>query len=209
MVGGMDRLTMTLLRLGQATRAIGLEEAREVGLTPVQAQTLLFVKRTKSFATTVGMLARHLGATHASAVGVVDALEARGLLYRETPAHDRRVTLLRLTGAGEESCVRLQRWGHLLTEVLATLSQEERDSLERGLGGVIWALRAAGHLDVAEPCRGCIFFDENAAPGTPEPHHCRLIERYITEEESLRDCPDHRPLDTVLPVVDAPDTAGV
>jgi DNA-binding MarR family transcriptional regulator len=184
---------MALLRIGQATRAIGREEAREVGLTPVQAQTLLWVKRTKSFATTVGALAAHLGATHASTVGVVDALVARGLLERRTGARDRRVTLLRLTTGGEATCRRLGRWGHLLEEALAPLSAAERAALERGLGGVVWSLQAAGYLDVAEPCRGCVYFAENAAPNTPEPHHCRLIRGFLSEEEAAKDCPDHTP----------------
>lgn len=191
----MDRLTKTLLRIGQATRAIGLEEAREIGLTPVQAETLLFVKRTKSFATSVGNLAVHLGATHASTVGVVDALVARGLVERRSSEVDRRVTLLRLTRAGDETCRRLERWGHLLEEALAGLSEDDRATLERVLGGVIWSLRAAGYLDVAEPCRGCVYFDESAAPGSPEPHRCRLIGAFLSEEESRKDCPDHLPLD--------------
>ncbi len=191
----MDRLTTALLRIGQATRAISLEEARESGLTPVQAQTLLFVRRTKSFATTVGNLARALGSTHASAVGVVDVLVGRGLLAREQSAEDRRRTLLRLTPEGEKVCRRLVRWGHLLEESLSGLSEEERAALERGLGAVVWSLRAAGHLEVAEPCRGCVYFEEDAAPGSAEPHHCRLIERFISEEEALRDCPEHTPAD--------------
>jgi DNA-binding MarR family transcriptional regulator len=190
----MDPLTMALLRIGQATRSIALEEARGVGLTPVQAQTLLFVKRTKSFATSVGHLAATLGATHASAVGVVDALVARGLLVRQPGAHDRRVTLLRLTQAGEAACQRLARWGHVLAEALAALSAEERSALEKGLGGVVWSLRAAGHLTVAEPCRGCVHFEENVAPGQPAPHRCRLIEQFLSEDEALKDCPDHTPL---------------
>ncbi len=193
----MDRLTKTFLRIGQATRAIGLEEARDIGLTPVQAETLLFVKRTKSFATSVGNLAVHLGATHASTVGVVDALVARGLVERRTSDVDRRVTLLRLTRAGDETCRRLERWGHLLEEALAGLSEDDRATLERILGGVVWSLRAAGYLDVAEPCRGCAYFEENAAPGSAEPHRCRLIHAFLSEDESRKDCPDHVPLDRV------------
>ncbi len=201
----MDRLTMALLRIGQATRSIALGEARELGLTPVQAQTLLFVKHTKSFATSVGQLAAHLGASHASAVGVVDGLVARGLIVREPGQRDRRVTLLRLTPAGEAVCQRLSRWGHLLAEALAGLSAQERAVLERGLGAVIWSLRAAGHLTVAEPCRGCLYFRENAAPDSAEPHYCQLIERFLSEEEARKDCPDHVP---VAPAASGRSAAG-
>lgn len=189
----MDSLTMALLRIGQATRAVALDEARAVGLTPVQAQTLLFIKRTKRFATTVRQLAATLGATNASAVGVVDALAARGLVQRETSTEDRRVTFLRLTAAGEEACVRLATWGHELAAALAPLTPEERAGLERGLGAVIASLRAVGHLTVAEPCRGCIHFSANLAAGQDEPHYCALLQRHLSEAEAQLDCPEHTP----------------
>lgn len=189
----MDALTLALLRIGQATRTIALDEAREIGLTPVQAQTLLFIARTKSFATSIGNLAAHLGATHASTVGVVDALSARGLVTRQSGEYDRRVTLLRLTPAGEATHERLSRWGHALAESFTGLSAEERAMLERGLGGIIWSLRDAGHLTVAEPCRGCVHFGENAAPDTAEPHHCALLRRFLSEGETTKDCPEHTP----------------
>lgn len=189
----MDGLTRALLRIGQAVRSIGLAEAKEAGLTPVQAQTLLFVQQTKAFATTVGNLAHHLGATHATAVGIVDGLVARGLVRRAPDPRDGRATLLRLTGEGERAAARLAHWGHLLGEALAGQSAEERAALERGLGAVIWSLRAAGHLDLAEPCRGCVHFQENAAPGSDEPHRCALIQMHLSEAEALKFCPDHEP----------------
>lgn len=192
----MDPLTMALLRIGQATRTVALNEARTVGLTPVQAQTLLFVQHTKSFATTVRQLAATLGATHASTVGVVDTLVARGLLQREPSQQDRRVTLLRLTPAGKVACQRVSTWGQHLADALAHLSATERATLEAGLGAVIWSLRAAGHLTVAEPCRGCVHFSENVAPGQAEPHHCALLRCSISDEEAQKDCPDHTPYST-------------
>lgn len=113
---------------------------------------------------------------------------------REPATHDRRVTLLRLTPAGEATCRRLNRWGHLLAESLAGLSDDERAALERGLGGVVWSLRAAGHLTVAEPCRGCTYFREDAARNADAPHFCDLIQSFISEDEALKDCPDHTPI---------------
>ena len=62
------------------------------------------------------------------------------------------------------------------------------------MGGVIWSVHAAGHLSVAEPCRGCRYFEENAVPGAAEPHRCALLQAFLSEEEALKDCPDHVPL---------------
>jgi len=190
----MDRLAMTFLRLGQAMRALIARESHGEGLTPAQAQALLFVRHTKSFATTIGNLALWLASSHASAVGVVDSLERRGLLTREVSDRDRRVTLLRLTPEGERVASVLARWGDALSEALAEMTPEDRRVFELGLGRVLWSLQEAGALFVAEPCRGCAYFRENALPGSHHPHRCALIDAYLSEEESRKLCPDHTPV---------------
>jgi DNA-binding MarR family transcriptional regulator len=188
------RVGMALLRLSQAVKTLTTSEAAEVGLTPVQAQALLFVRYTKPFLASVGRLAEALGVTHVTAIGVIDGLVGRGLVEKTTSLLDRRVTLLRLTAAGEELCHRLGHFGASLERALSVLDRSELDMLERGLGALIWSLREAGVLQVAEPCRGCIHFEEQAAPGTPEPHRCRLIQRFLTEHEAALACPDFTPL---------------
>lgn len=187
------RVGMALLRLSQAVKALTTAEAVELGLTPVQAQALLFVRYTKPFLASVGKLAEALGVTHVTAIGVLDGLVRHGLVEKTASPLDRRVTLLRLTPAGEEVCQRLSRFGHTLEEALAKLGDADMEALERGLGALVWSLREAGVLQVAEPCRGCVHFQENAAPGSPEPHRCKLIQRYLSEAESELACPDYTP----------------
>ncbi len=187
------RVAMALLRLSHAVKAISSDEVKGLGLTPMQAQALLWVRYTKPFLASVGRLAQALGVTHVTAIGVIDALEREGLLTRETSQDDRRVTLLRVTPAGEEAVQRLERFGHTLEEALAGMDERELATLEHGLGAVVWSLRAAGLLQVAEACRGCVYFRENVAPGTSEPHRCDLIERFLSEQEARLACPDYHP----------------
>jgi DNA-binding MarR family transcriptional regulator len=188
---------MALLRLSQAVKALTAAEVAETGLTPVQAQALLFVRYTKPFLASVGRLAEALGVTHVTAIGVLDGLVRHGLVEKTTSSLDRRVTLVRLTPAGEEVCQRLSRFGHSLEEALGQLGDAELEALERGLGAVVWSLREAGVLQVAEPCRGCIHFEENTAPGSPEPHRCRLIQRFLSEADARLACPDFTPARTL------------
>lgn len=188
------RVGMAILRMSQAVKRLSLAEAEGEGLTPVQAQTLLFVRHTKSFLASIGRLAAALSTTHVTAVGVVDGLIRRGFLIKEPSPDDRRITLLRLTPEGKRICRSLDRFGHTLEKALNQLEEKELSALEQQLGALVWSLRAAGALQVAEPCRGCMHFCENAAPDTAEPHHCRLIQRFLSEEESRLDCPDHTPI---------------
>lgn len=84
------------------------EAAQAVGLTPQQHQALLavmgFPERDRI---TIGELAERLQIQHHSTVGLVDRLEAQGLLTREPAEDDRRQVYVRLAPAGLELLARL------------------------------------------------------------------------------------------------------
>lgn len=86
-------------RLQQIAVAVFLEETADFGITPVQFAALA------AAALTPGMdqrtLARTIGFDTSTIGGVVDRLEARGLLRRQASAEDRRVRLLEATAAGQ------------------------------------------------------------------------------------------------------------
>src|SRR5690242_12200285 len=85
-------------RLQQIAVAVFLQETEAHGLTPVQYAVL------NQVAATPGMdqrtLARTVGQDTSTIAGVIDRLEARGLLSRNASPDDRRVRLLDLTVAG-------------------------------------------------------------------------------------------------------------
>ena len=70
-------------------------------------------------------LARHLGLSPASLVGIVDDLEERGLVERRRPAHDRRTQVLHLLPGADE--VREQAARTIAaSDVLAPLGADDR-----------------------------------------------------------------------------------
>ena len=92
--------------------------AADTGLTAQQHQALLAIKGFGgSHAVTTGALAKWLGIRPHSAVGLVDRLEAKGLVHRRPGSQDRRQVLLDLTPEAEE--------------LLTGLSLTHRDELER------------------------------------------------------------------------------
>ena len=185
----MDRLSLMLVRVGQVIRTLMLREARDTHLTPVQIQTLLFVRHTKSFATSISRLALQLGASHASTVGVVDGLVAHGYLERITSSKDRRVTLLRrprrertsvtswATGANHSTT-----WlGRCRARIASTWS---------GAWGKSWCI-----LSTRVFCRGRALsrmppFRARSLPRDPLPHYCHFLQEGISEVEASKDCPD-------------------
>jgi MarR family transcriptional regulator, lower aerobic nicotinate degradation pathway regulator len=85
-------------RLHQIAVAIFLQETEAHGLTPVQYAAMQAAANTpgldqRTLASTVGFDTSTIG-------GVIDRLEARGLISRSASPTDRRVRLLTLTEAG-------------------------------------------------------------------------------------------------------------
>jgi DNA-binding MarR family transcriptional regulator len=84
--------------------------------------------------TTPGQLARRLMVTPAVVTGLIDRLERRGFVRRESESEDRRRIHLELTEAGRAAgaSVRHELAGYFSC-ALTGLSDEERDRLSSGL----------------------------------------------------------------------------
>lgn len=128
-------------RLHQIAVAIFLQETEAQGLTPVQYAALQGVASAPGIDQRT--LARTIGLDTSTTGGVVDRLEARGLLLRSANPDDRRVRLLTLTDAGHAllreatpAMLRAQQ------RILAPLPAAERDEFMRMLRTVVVANNA-------------------------------------------------------------------
>ena len=107
------------------------EAAESVGLTPAQHQALLAIKGFpgREYVTN-GELAERLQVKHHSAVGLINRLEAQGLIVREQGESDRREVYVALTRRGAE-----------LLERLAAVHQEELKHVAPQLTTILGSLR--------------------------------------------------------------------
>jgi DNA-binding MarR family transcriptional regulator len=86
-------------RLQQIAVAVFLQETEAHGITPVQYAALHAVAQAPGVDQRT--LARSIGLDTSTIAGVIDRLEARGLMQRSASPDDKRVRLLSLTAAGQ------------------------------------------------------------------------------------------------------------
>jgi DNA-binding MarR family transcriptional regulator len=114
-------------RLHQIAVAIFLQECEPLGLTPVQYAALQAVANQPGLDQRT--LARSIGLDTSTLAGVVDRLEARGLLRRNASPDDRRVRLLTPTPDGHALLARavpaMQRAQARILEPLPATQQRE------------------------------------------------------------------------------------
>lgn len=197
-------ITIAFYRISQAVQHMLRVRGEAAGLSPAQIHALLFLRAARPEVRTVGGLAGRLLTSYATASGVVDALERKGLLTRTPLPEDRRTVTLALTGAGERQAQELE---DLLDEIEAAvedLPEADQQALARATKAIVRRLQAAGHVKVYEMCWGCQFFRRDAHPLDPRgPHHCAFIDAPLPEEKTYFECPDFVPLeDSAWPGMD-------
>src|ERR1041384_312681 len=104
-------------------------------LSPVQCHALHLIEPDRPIA--MGRLASTLGCGASNVTGLVDRLEARGLVQRQPSADDRRVKVLQLTPTG--SRLRAQLLNRMATGAcrLSSLSPGDRRALVRILEALV------------------------------------------------------------------------
>ena len=125
-------------RLQQIAVAIFLQETEAHGITPVQYAALHKVGVTPGVDQRT--LARSIGLDTSTVAGVIDRLEARGLMQRNASPEDRRVRLLSLSDDGralldaiEPDMLQAQE------RILAPLPRAERAEFMRMLRALVTA----------------------------------------------------------------------
>jgi DNA-binding MarR family transcriptional regulator len=119
-------------RLQQIAVAIFLQETEPFGLTPVQYAALQAICRAPGIDQRT--LAGVIGLDASTTGGVIDRLEARGLLRRNPSGHDRRVRLVTPTDEGTALLEAVQPVMLRAQErILAPLPEHERPEFMRML----------------------------------------------------------------------------
>lgn len=125
---------LTELMKGQRGRMLAI--ASEFDLAPAQIMALNALE--PGSPRPMSELAAAMRCDNSNVTGIVDRLEARGLVERRPGVHDRRVKMLEVTEEGEQLRRRLHERLSRPPEPLASLSDEDaralRDILARALG---------------------------------------------------------------------------
>jgi DNA-binding MarR family transcriptional regulator len=137
--GALDRiLELVLLLNDDMTRSLTRQ-----GLSVSRATLLWTLRQTGPSPQRV--LADALGVTARTITGLVDGLQAAGLVTREPHPGDRRATLVTLTGAGSAIVeTRAREQEELGRHLFGSMPAERFDGFVAGLGDVLHTLHSLG-----------------------------------------------------------------
>jgi DNA-binding MarR family transcriptional regulator len=123
---------LAVVRAFQSFETVGGAHIQKLGLTPAQFDIVV------TLGNTAGMTCRELGErtliTKGTLTGVLDRLEAKGMLIREESPDDRRSYVVKLTRQGQ-ACFEYVFPAQLeyMDQFFGRLSAEDRAGIENGL----------------------------------------------------------------------------
>lgn len=135
-----------LVRAYQAFTDCSAPHLRTLGLTPAQFDVIATLGNTEGL--TLGCLAQKTLITKSALTGVIDRLEAQGLVERRGLAHDRRCFLAALTPEGERVFTTTFA-AH--TEYIRSFLDRLSPSRQQEIAAVLTELRSAFQVPPATP----------------------------------------------------------
>jgi DNA-binding MarR family transcriptional regulator len=188
-----SKLAAALERVGQALRTELRQQARELDLTPTQAQVLLRLAHQPREHPRVGALADELDVSAPTLSDAVAVLLRKGLVERRADPADARARALRLTRGGETAARRLSDWDERIRRPLAEVSRTDKETALVLLLDLIARLYQDGVVSVARTCITCRHLRSGTRADGDARHHCALLDMPLEDGDLRVDCPEQEP----------------
>lgn len=190
-IGRLDfKIVAALERLSEAFRVLLWHEAKELNLSPIQIQILLFVKYHPDARCKVSHLAKEFNMTKATISDAVRALEQKGLIAKVAEPDDTRSYVILLTPPGEEVVRRTAGIGTPIVNSLSQLPDNQKIALLESLLEMIFRLQKAGIVSLQRMCFSCCFFEKRNTG-----FYCKMLQQPLERQDLRVDCAEFEALD--------------
>jgi DNA-binding MarR family transcriptional regulator len=184
------RLLLSLQRLSDMLKAMQWEQARILGITPLQLQILLFTGHHTAALNKVAYIATELQLSRPTVSDAAAALVSKGLLCMEEDPKDRRSYSFLLTEAGQQTLEQAEKYAAEVEAILAKRPLQEKITLYESVFTLIAGLYDKEKGGMQRVCYRCAHYEGNKK----RQHNCRLLQKKLLSAELQIDCPYHSTL---------------
>ncbi|SFF03098.1 DNA-binding transcriptional regulator, MarR family [Chitinophaga sp. CF118] len=184
------RLLLSLQRLSDMLKAMQWEQARMLGITPLQLQILLFVGYHPPVVNKAASIASELQVSRPTISDAVGSLVSKGLLEMHADKRDRRSYSLVLTGTGMQLMKQASEYMGQLKDLLDKKPEQEKNNLYHSVYSIITGLLTADKGGVQRMCFNCAHYNGNKK----RQHECLFLKKSLLSAELQLDCSYHSTL---------------
>ncbi|MBS1614957.1 MAG: winged helix-turn-helix transcriptional regulator [Bacteroidetes bacterium] len=179
------KIVVALGRISEAFRVLLWKEGKELSLSPIQIQFLIFLRFHAAEQCSVSYLAQEFNLTKATVSDSIRVLIQKGLL-RKMETTDMRSFRIRLTKEGLQLAGRAAHFALPVEEPLSSFSEGQKEALFTGLIQLIRELNKQGIISIQRMCFTCGHYEQKEGR-----HYCKLLQQQLLPNELRLDCPEH------------------
>lgn len=183
-----SKIVAGLERVSQAFKVLLWDKAKELGLSPIQIQLLIFCCYHKSDLNNVSALAKEFNVTKPTISDAVKVLDKKGLIEKDYSSSDSRSYSVTLSDNGKEIVAKTENFAHPIWTILKNINEEELTTFFSTLSSLLFQLNKKGILSVQRTCYACRFLNKNASG-----QYCKLLEKQLNDSEIRLDCQEYEP----------------
>ncbi len=183
-----SKVVAGLERTSQAFRALLWDKAKELGLSPIQIQLLIFVGYHKTYMNNVSFLAQEFNVTKPTISDAVKVLDKKGLIEKEYSLTDSRSYSILPSAKGKKMISATEDFATPILESLKNLGEKEQEQFFKTLSTLLFQLNKKGVLSVQRTCYGCRFHQSDG-----DAHYCNLLQKPLLQSDIRIDCPEYEP----------------
>lgn len=180
-----SKIVAGLERVSEVFKVLLWEKAKQVGLSPIQIQILLFIAYHDKSLCNVSHLAKEFNVTKPTVSDAIRVLDKKGLIEKDFSPSDSRSYLIVLSEAGKEIIDQTYDFSDPLKSQIDDIDDTKRESLFATLSELIFKLNKADLLSVQRTCFGCRYFRRNESAG-----FCDLLQKTLAHKDIRLDCPE-------------------
>ncbi len=180
-----SKIVIGLERISEVFRTLLWEHAKNIGLSPIQIQILIFIAYHKKGLCTVSHLAKEFNLTKPTISDAVKALEKKELITKNKIATDSRSYYISLSVKGKDLVSKTEDFANPIKKQLENFETSQQESLFQSIASLIYKLNRTGVLSVQRTCYACKFYEKGK-----KNDYCNLINTDLKSTDIRLDCPE-------------------
>jgi len=181
-----NKIVVGLERISEAFKVLLWEQAKTVGLSPIQIQILIFTAHHKLALCNVSYLAKEFNVTKPTISDAVRILAQKELIEKVYSTTDNRSYSIIPSLKGTAILKTVANFAHPIQQQLQHISDAETTALYKALTQLIHRLTTTNILTVQRSCFGCSYYQKKG-----KEHFCNLL-NFTLEDTAIRlDCPEY------------------
>lgn len=182
-----SKIVSGLERISEAFKVLLWQKAKELGLSPIQIQILIFVAYHKTEFCNVSHLAKEFNVTKPTISDAIRVLLKKELIIKDHSSEDSRSYSVLLSEKGKKVVKQTENFAQPITKQLENRHKTELNNLFQTISSLIFKLHQNGILSVQRTCYACKFYEK-----TTKGDYCNLLQTSLKTTDIRLDCPEFK-----------------